>query len=643
MSLLASTPLLVAPSAAVGLTVTNGGSAWANGSWVEFISSTPAAIQIAGIVVTFTVENDECEYDIGVGAVSSEVAIATIRVTHSAPQNWSGLGVWMLPVPIDNIPTSSRVSIRCRGVTTSTGRKVALQYYQGLNSDNVTALATAALPPAAAGVAVTPNASSWANSSWVQLTSGIGHEIALVGLAFKFVTSVEQEFDIGTGGSGSETVVTTLRMKVGATKGALPLYANLPAPFPIVGSTRIAIRLRKNDTNTTAVRVAAIYYDNTTLLTGPGSGVSISAPSVDGAGTESFIGTGTVTIGAPSVQGSPSVSGAGDVTIGAPSVAGVGDATDTSSRVDIGAPSIDGSGTVIITGTGDVSIGGGTVEAAGGAPAPTPPWSTNRLYTGPPAATGLSVTPSSTSWAWSNWFELEMSTSTAWLLSSLVVTPNQPGAFQESATAEFEVGVGATGFETAVDRFRGHWGTTSYASPGELPRPVLLDAIASHKRVSLRMRKNNTSVVPWHVSATYYRKPLTGAVLSSAKPQKTYPDGANNAGLTLGASGWVNPAWTTVIASAAKDLLLVGIILAATGFASDWEVDIGVGATPAVITTVRFHHTGSAPVDGPTLIPLYQPLSAIQTGAKVSMRPRHGSNIGSGAIGVSLVYIELPL
>ncbi len=58
---------------------------------------------------------------------------------------------------------------------------------------------------------------------------------------------------------------------------------------------------------------------------------------------------------------------------------------------------------------------------------------------------------------------------------------------------------------------------------------------------------------------------------------------------------------------------------------------------------MRFHHTGIQPVDGPTLIPFYQPLSAIPAGSKVSARARYGSSIGGGVVGVKLLYLELPL
>lgn len=644
MSLLTSTPLKVAPSAATGLTVTSGGSTWTNGSWVEFISSAPAALQIAGIVIGWSGDNDQCEYDIGVGAVSSEVVIATIRVTPSAPQNWSGLGVWMLPAPIDNVANGSRVAIRCRGVFTSASRIVALQYYQGLNSDNSTALATAALPPASS-LSITPNASSWANSAWVQLTAGIGNEISIVGLAFQFITQVEMEFDIGTGGSGSETVITTLRTKVGGTKGAIPQYANLPAPFPIAASTRVAVRLRKNDTNTTVIGIAAVYYNNTSLLGGTsGTGaVTIGAPSVSGAGTETITGSGGATISVPSVQGSPTISGSGGVAIGYPSVDGAGTVVDDlGSRVEISRPSVSGSGAETITGDGAVTIGVSTVSGAGSAPAVTPLWSTNRQYAAPAAATGLSITPNSTTWAWSNWFELDPSTAAAWLMSGLVVTPDQLGP---GASAEFEVGVGAAGSEIAVDRFRGHWGNTFYASAGELPRSVLLDAVAALRRVSLRMRKSNTSVTPWHVKASYYRKPLTGSVLSSAKPQKTYPEGANHITLTVGASAWATSTTTTLIASAAADLLLVGILPYTAGVAADWEFDVCVGANDAAavrVTSVRFRHNGIQPVDGPTLMPLYTPLNAIPAGSRVSVRTR-SSVVASVSAACALIGMELPL
>jgi hypothetical protein len=266
MSLLTTTPLKSAPSAANQLTVTSGGSAWSNGSWVEFITSAATALQLASITVGHTSENDECEYDIGIGTAGNEVVVSTVRITNAAPVNWGGLGIYPFPIPISVVPTSSRVTIRCRGIATSTGRTVSLQYYENTDSDNVTTSQMACLPSAAAGASVTPNASAWANSSWVQLTSGIGHEISLAGITFTYQTFCELEIELGTGGSGSETVITTVKTRPGNTKGAIPSFINLPAVFPVAASTRIAVRVRKSDTNTNAYSIAVNYYDNTAFL-----------------------------------------------------------------------------------------------------------------------------------------------------------------------------------------------------------------------------------------------------------------------------------------------------------------------------------------------------------------------------------------
>jgi hypothetical protein len=67
------------------------------------------------------------------------------------------------------------------------------------------------------------------------------------------------EFDLGTGASGAETVITTLR---DARTESRICYTWLPGLYPVAAGTRVAIRLRKAGTNTTAYPIALLYYTN---------------------------------------------------------------------------------------------------------------------------------------------------------------------------------------------------------------------------------------------------------------------------------------------------------------------------------------------------------------------------------------------
>ncbi len=148
----------------------------------------------------------------------------------------------------------------------------------------------------------------------------------------------------------------------------------------------------------------------------------------------------------------------------------------------------------------------------------------NAQFTMPSAAASVAVTPNNTAWTNSAWFELLASTSTSIVLTGLIVTPDDA-----NVTSHFEVdiGTGAGGSEVVVTTFRGSYGSQFYASPGYLPLTIPLDNIASSKRVSCRMRKSHSGTLTWTVAAVYYKKPLIGTLLTTAKPQKAAPAAAS--------------------------------------------------------------------------------------------------------------------
>lgn len=118
------------------------------------------------------------------------------------------------------------------------------------------------VPSATLGQSVTPSGTAWASSAWAQLTASTSSAITLAGITVNPGTANDFEVDIGTGAAGSETVVATLG---GAVRSAVGSDYFLPFPIAISNvatSTRVAVRMRKAGTGTTAWRFTLWYYAN---------------------------------------------------------------------------------------------------------------------------------------------------------------------------------------------------------------------------------------------------------------------------------------------------------------------------------------------------------------------------------------------
>lgn len=256
-------PLKVAPAAATPVTITGNATAWANGNWFQLLASTSNSITIAGIVVQTSGTNVDWEFDIGVGAASSEVVVGTMRGTSRT----SGAGVpqsFYFPIPILVSGSPKRIAARIRkSGTTTTGFTLSMMYYDGDISSTATTTTSVAktLPSAAASATVTPSGSTWGNSSWVQLRAASGPALVLGGIVLYAGVAQPYEFDIGTGTAGSETVIATFRGNYDSAAGLNNLiYANPPIDnIPL--NARIAVRSRVNGTNATAWRAAIIVYE----------------------------------------------------------------------------------------------------------------------------------------------------------------------------------------------------------------------------------------------------------------------------------------------------------------------------------------------------------------------------------------------
>jgi hypothetical protein len=269
VSILTTTPLKSVPSAAVGLSVPVGAVANTFTAWVEVFASTSAPIAIAGVEFAGgAYSNIYWDLDIGIGAAGSEVSIGTLRLfLYNSGSVGCPAGV-LLPVPLGGIGAGVRLAVRARSTSgSSSPTTVTLNYYENLSSDQVTT-AGQTLSFASVAGGITPNATPWANSAWGQLLASAPADLGLFGVTHDVAGGAVDgiEYDLGTGAAGSEVVLTTLRDASPGT-GNQVLYTWLPGVYAIPAGTRLAIRMRKSDTSTSAHAVTVLYYSGVSAVT----------------------------------------------------------------------------------------------------------------------------------------------------------------------------------------------------------------------------------------------------------------------------------------------------------------------------------------------------------------------------------------
>lgn len=284
MSILTTKPVKVAPSAAAGVVPTLSGAWTASPAWSEILASAPADLAIAGVVLEGgTSASQELEIEVGVGGSGSEAAVGTIRLVYASGA--TAPLAYVLPAPFSGVSAGNRVAIRARsqsGLASMPG--VWLLYYESFDSD-LLLTAPACVPAAADGVAITPSGTAWANSAWVQLTAGLASEISIFGVAYGAQNAnVDLEFDLGTGASGAESVIATLRNTSNTADAGGLTFCHLPAVHPVAASTRVAARVRKSGTGTTDYNVTLLYYGSS-LLAAPGGGSLKLRKTLSRAGT----------------------------------------------------------------------------------------------------------------------------------------------------------------------------------------------------------------------------------------------------------------------------------------------------------------------------------------------------------------------
>lgn len=263
------------PAGAAKVAIADGAGAWVYGSWTQIDVSMPAGAVLAGVmfrVTTGTLSQLWSELEIGVGAAAAEVSIANLRIGSGNTGNGTFIP-YFLPIPIGGI-AAQRLSARLRTQNGSVTFTVAALYYDTLDASLATTNLLTATSRGSTASALTPNASAWVNSSWIELTPGIAAPLGVVGVSTIFpAIAGEFEIDVGTGAAGAEAVITTLRRSFGSAAGGGggPLdWLHLPGPYMLPANTRVAWRLRKHGTSTSAWQGSLLYYHDLTIGGGGG-------------------------------------------------------------------------------------------------------------------------------------------------------------------------------------------------------------------------------------------------------------------------------------------------------------------------------------------------------------------------------------
>lgn len=283
------------PAAATGPSITTAitvGSTWADSPYTTIGADMADGDLITGLVLGTT--EDQTGFvvshyivELATGAVGSEAVIARVRGRRMT----IGAQAHRLWPPV-RVPAAGRISARLRAdpidpvsganETPITGIGALTYYAAGSYDAGVPFSTTAAYDPDPGFsenlIALTPPNKTWGNSAWVEAVAYAGaRSVTLHGISGTLqqqlsvdaadVRYIEYEIDIGTGASGAETVIGTLR--VAGTNDvvavSVPPHIYFPVALAVSSVERLAVRIRMG---TTAVDDFP-SFDVALLLGGP--------------------------------------------------------------------------------------------------------------------------------------------------------------------------------------------------------------------------------------------------------------------------------------------------------------------------------------------------------------------------------------
>lgn len=491
------------------------------------------------------------------------------------------------------------------------------------------------------GVAVTPNGSSWANSSWVEIVASTPEAWYLAHLAIKVgANNGLFEVDLGTGTAGNETPIVTLAGRSGAPSFTGFGQYHLAVPYgPVAAGTRLSVRLRMNGTDTTAWRVGLGYYK--TLETGASKSL-VSPASWPPAGQVSV--TLSATPWANSSWVEVIASTAGVLTLS--QIALVRSQNVDAFEIDIG---VGGAGSEVVATT----VAGYATEFFGQGPGVMPLRPMLTIASGarvsvrirhsqtttdpfvvklngyvafdraelvtarpqihwPSAANLATVTSGAASWVSGAWVELDAALAAETAITGLVF-----GVGTTGTDMEVDIGIGAAGNEVVVTTFR--CSTQGVAETNHFALLHYARTVAAGQRLVARVRANNNATTNVPVKVFGIQSPDFSQTTTAA--QAAWPSAAVALIVTEGAADFVYGAWTEFAAATAADSVITGIDIT-QAWDGDADVQIGFGAagSEVVATTYRLYgHSNVTSHSDYRLLPV--PLF-VPAGTRVAMRVR---------------------
>jgi hypothetical protein len=496
-------------------------------------------------------------------------------------------------------------------------------------------------PSAAAGVSVTPSGTAWANSNWVQVIASTPAAIVVAGLVVGGGPSVEFEFDIGKGPAGAETVVATIS---GNTESGASSPRWLPLPIPvdnIEAGQRVAVRVRKAGTATTAYTVKLVYYEKPisgSVATTPNpslvapsaaAGVSITPSGTAWANSgwaQVIASTGdAIVLGGITVNPAVAVEYEIDVGVGAAGSEAVV-TTIRGRSVTAGAPQ-----TIILNPLLDNIPSGSRVSVRlRKAGTNTTAWTVKLIYYNktnlgvganalttkplkwsPTSAAGASVTLSGTAWANSNWVQLIASAPANLAIAAVQFVP------ADAVDFEIEFGIGAAGSEVPIGLVRGRVLSTTLGNIFTVNIAPLINSVPAGSRLAVRIRTSGTVTTAWTVSVGYYENNDTTNVLNA--PHSSLPFSADSVTVTNSATAWANSSYVELTPGLRDDIYINRVIVGPSA-ASQFEIDIATGAagSEVVQTTVAGQ---AVSLTGNSVIDLPAPLK-VSANTRIAMRIR---------------------
>jgi hypothetical protein len=277
VSRITSSAVKVAPAAADGLQIVTAASNWGDGDWVVFLEETTAAdTAVAGLVLHTGDDGwSELQAEVGFGIcragfefdpTDDTLEIGHIRVQGPNSGN-GGPTRYSVPHPISGIPPGYSVLLRMRQAGGGGGaktRQAALLYYENLDNGEAIPYTVARLTSIPAGtdsLLLTPSATPWDPSPWVEFDPEVGDPTYIMGVALGNPSAdTDVELDLGAGAADAEVPLTTFRVGTYAADAGRLNNVNLPGLMPITPASRLAACMRKSGASTTPMAVAFLAY-----------------------------------------------------------------------------------------------------------------------------------------------------------------------------------------------------------------------------------------------------------------------------------------------------------------------------------------------------------------------------------------------